>query len=176
MIFYTWWFGKENAAYEKSISENEKNLLEWGHKFEVIRDEKYSGDPQAVAVLKDIEGLKMLSTIDCGIIDADLTLTNDFSKYDFSKQGAYSIWENNCPSIALNVSIGKEGQDWFAKVLLEKEQRGIQDVWCWPNKIYSNLAHSGLIEPFLIPENCYIHDRIQSAPAEMVSRERYKYQ
>ena len=176
MIFYTWWFGKENAAYEKSISENEKNLSAWGHKFEVIRDEKYVGDARAASVLKDIAGLEKLSSEECGIIDADMILTEDFAKYDFEKPGAYLILEVGVPSIALNVSVGKEGQEWFAKVLLEKERRGIQNVWCWSNKIYSNLAHSGLSEPFLIPENYYIHDRIQSAPAEMVSRERYKYQ
>ena len=170
MIFYTWWFGKENAAYEKSISENEKNLLEWGHKFEVIRDEKYDGDEKAASVLKDITGLKKLASEECGIIDADMILTEDFAKYDFEKPGAYLIEEVGVPSIALNVSVGKEGQEWFAKVLAEKEQRGILDVWCWSNKIYSNLVHSGLSDPMLIPENCYMHDRIQSIPAEMVMK------
>lgn len=144
------------------------NITGWGDKIIIEQDANFSGTPEQAAIAKDIWALDLLANMgDCVVFDCDLTPT---AKYDFSKPGVYAVYRGGVPSIEMMASVGDAGRAWFSARLQNKAERKIQDCWGFPNKLFQDMFLIRDGKPYIIGEEYYTHERMQSVRREDNSR------
>lgn len=165
MLYLQKWFGKIiPAEYAVSMRTAYENITGWGDEHRIEQDETFFGTPKEASTLKDLWALEQLAAGDCVIFDCDLI---PLKQYDFSKAGAYTIYEWGDPRIGMAASVGDAGRQWWTNRILNKQQRGIPDCYGLTNKLLRQewLVKDGL--PTEIPAEYWTHERLISKTKEV---------
>jgi hypothetical protein len=64
-------------------------------------------------------------------------------------------------------SVGDEGRLWFSNRIANMHERGIQKCWGYPNKLFQDMHLIRDGKPYIIGDEYYQHDRIQSKVREL---------